>query len=152
MNLDLQKYYLRILGKRDYSEQILIDKALQKNYSTLDIQESIIWLKDKNFLNETRLAENLVNFFKAKKGKNWIKFKLRTKKIKEEIIDNITNKINFEAGENLKVKIQKKYKIETFNDLEKETKYKILGFLQRQGYTNSSEILAKWVEKDQKNK
>lgn len=148
MNIALQKYYLQILGKRDYSEQILREKALQKGYPEEEIEESLIWLKQKNFVNEVRLAENLVNFYQLKKGKNWISLKLKTKKIQNQIIQEaLQNFVSYPSKE-LKSKIAKKYKLENFENIEINLKYKILGFLQRQGYNNASEILAKWTNQD----
>ncbi len=53
-----------------------------------------------------------------------------------------------QPAEKLKEKVCRKYKIENWQEIEPATKMKIVGFLSRNGYGNSFEILEKWVNKE----
>ena len=89
MNANLQKYFLSILGKKEYSVGELVFKGLTKTYSDQEIQEVISWLLERNFVNDQRLAENLVESYKLKKGRSWISQKLQARKVDKEIIQKV---------------------------------------------------------------
>lgn len=145
------KYFLNLLKVRDYSEKILVEKALSKNYSPEEIQESINYLLEKNFLNDLRLAENLVQKYKNQKGLNWIKQKLVQKGISKENIEFALKNLkqaDLKPSNDLKKKIENKYKL-NFSDwqnVDQNTRLKVNRFLQSRGYLNSFEIINNWIK------
>ena len=145
------KYFLNLLKVRDYSEKILVEKALSKNYSPEEIQESINYLLEKNFLNDLRLAENLVQKYKNQKGLNWIKQKLVQKGISKENIEFVLKNLkqaDLKPSNDLKKKIENKYKL-NFSDwqnVDQNTRLKVNRFLQSRGYLNSFEIINNWIK------
>lgn len=145
------KYFLNLLKVRDYSEKILVEKALSKNYSPEEIQESINYLLEKNFLNDLRLAENLVQKYKNQKGLNWIKQKLVQKGISKENIEFALKNLkqaDLKPSNDLKKKIENKYKL-SFSDwqnVDQNTRLKVNRFLQSRGYLNSFEIINNWIK------
>ncbi|NJL96349.1 regulatory protein RecX [Candidatus Gracilibacteria bacterium] len=142
-------YYLYLLAKKDYSLQELIDKAISKGYEDDDISESISELTKKNFINDTRYCQNIIEHYKNYKGPLWIKQKLISKKIPNTIINQELSKYNLIPSQNLKKKILNKYKIKNFIDLEMSTKQKIVSFLSRSGYNNPFDIISTWEDSDQ---
>ena len=73
MNIDLLNYSLKLLGNRDYFEIELKMKLINSGYSEKDIDEVILYLKDKNFLNDLSLIERKINFYQRK---GWGEFKI----------------------------------------------------------------------------
>ncbi len=144
------KYFLNLLGKKDYSEGELRFKAETKNYSQTEIEEAIAYLKSRSFLDEKRMAENILNHYAGNKGQMWIKQKMQTKKIPTGTIAEILQNQEITANDKLKQKLETKYKIEFSNWLQVDfnTKQKILAFLLRRGFTSPNETIKKWISKD----
>jgi regulatory protein len=147
MNANLQRYFLSILAKKDYSIGELLFKGLNKDYSNTEVQEVISWLLDRKFVSDLRLAENLIQSYKSKKGKIWIVQKLRARKIDNEIIqkalsENLSDDI--QPSNTVKEKLERKYKIVSWDQIDQNTKQKVVGFLNRQGFTNSWQIIQSW--------
>ncbi|WP_022670897.1 regulatory protein RecX [Hippea alviniae] len=90
MDNEALKYALRLLNRRDYTELQLREKLNGKGFDKKDIEDTILYLKEKNFLNDERFAENYI-FFRLKNGygKRRIRFELKEKGIKEEIVDRL---------------------------------------------------------------
>ncbi|NJK71416.1 MAG: RecX family transcriptional regulator [Thermales bacterium] len=118
-----------------------MDKAISKGYEDDDISESISELTKKNFINDTRYCQNIIEYYKNYKGPLWIKQKLISKKIPNTIINQELSKYNLIPSQNLKKKILNKHKIKNFIDLEMSTKQKILSFLSRKWFTTTHSTL-----------
>jgi SOS response regulatory protein OraA/RecX len=143
------KYFLNLLKVRDYSKKALIEKAKIRGYLDDQIQESLDYLLEKGFLDDYRLAKNLIEKYKGIKGPFWIKQKLNLKGIEKETIEKVWQESNLDLikpSQKLKEKIENKYKIK-FTDwqfLESKTKNKIYNYFQTKGYSNILEILKQW--------
>jgi regulatory protein len=151
MNNKLLNYYLWLLGKRDYSEFSLKNKALEKSYEVADIEECLISLKAKNFVNDERYTQTLVQKYKTTKGLFWMQNKLKSVGISKEIMSaNLQNfSVNKEGLSDLKVKLGKKYRVENWAKIDPKLKQKIIGWLSRNGHASVFEILSKWEREEQ---
>jgi SOS response regulatory protein OraA/RecX len=140
-------YFLFILGKKDYSVEELWQKGGLKNYSSAEVEESLQVLVGRNFVNDTRLAENLILTYQSKKGINWIKQKLKTRLINSEIIEKTLqeNQPNPDLVK-LKEKLVRKYKISESGRIEYAVKVKIINYLASHGFTDSWGIFGQMFE------
>ena len=59
-NNPVLKYFLNLLKIRDYSKKALVEKAKNRDYLDDQIQESLDYLLEKGFLDDYRLAKNLI--------------------------------------------------------------------------------------------
>jgi regulatory protein len=136
-------YFLYLLAKKDYSEYELITKANLKNYPILDTKNAIIKLKEKNFLNEERLAETIILKYNICGPQFWSQ-KMKMARIKPEIIEKVLS-----SGENttdleeLKNKIISKFRITSWqlNLKDIKTKQKISRYLFSRGVENPVNLL-----------
>ena len=147
MNATLQRYFLSILGKKDYSVGELVFKGISKDYPNQEVQEVVSWLIERKFVSDLRLAENLIQSYQSKKGKIWILQKLQARKVDKEIIQKAISENfseNIQPSDSIKEKLERKYKILNWNQIDPGTKQKIVGFLSRQGFTNCWQIIQTW--------
>ncbi len=143
----LKTYLFGLLAKRDYSKQELVEKAKQKEYTLNDIQEVLSEFEQKKYIDDQRLAENLVLFYKEKKGPVWIRQKMQQRKIASDIItQTLKNEPNDSISEDLKTKLEKKYNVDNWASVEPKTLQKIYGYLQRSGFKNVFGVVKKWKE------
>jgi regulatory protein len=141
----LKKYFLNILAKKDYSKAELYDKGILRGFDTGQIETIISELVSRNFVNDLRLAENVVQSYQGKKGKMWLKQKLAQKKIPADIIVQTLNNLEPMSDDSLKEKVAKKYGVSNWKNLENSQKQKILQYLQRQGFTNVWAMIKDWA-------
>lgn len=152
MNPLLQKYFLSILGKKDYSQGELMSKGSNKEYNNNEVKEVVDWLLERKFVSDERLAENIIQSYKLKKGKVWILQKLQARKIPLEIAQNAIAKFLASEGQpsdSIRQKLERKYNIIDWNKLDQATKQKVAGFLNRQGFTNCWQIIQSWGSSNQ---
>jgi SOS response regulatory protein OraA/RecX len=150
MDIDkLRNYFYNLLQKRDYSEFELADKASLKGYLKPDIQIVLKELKQRNFVNDQRLAENLILAYQGKKGKMWIKQKMIQRRLPKNIVQDTFESEelpNLTPDKGVKEKLERKYDIENWSDIDLQTKQKIIRFLAGQGFAQPFEILKQWQE------
>jgi SOS response regulatory protein OraA/RecX len=146
----LKYYYLNLLKKRDYSYHELEQKARRKTYTPETTEQVLLELQSIKFIDDQRLAENLVRAYHGSKGLNWIKNKLRQKFIASDIIKEVlAEETEMAPTPELKENLRRKYKLTNLQDLDQKTKAKLLGNLQRKGFTNPFEILRQWQEEEE---
>jgi regulatory protein len=151
--MDVHQYFLYLLNRSDYSESKLRSKALAKKYDPQDIEGSIVKLKSYNYINDLRLAMNLIRRLSCTKGKIAINQKLSTAGIDREIQIVAWQEVSkiIESGEDpesynvdynrLKTKLSKKFKIDNWQNLEFDIKVKIIRWLSYHGFQNTQNIL-----------
>jgi len=144
---DMLKYFLEILQKRDYSVAELIEKAVKRKFDSTVIKSALVILKNKKMIDDKRLAENIVYYYSGKKGEMWIKEKLKTRQIPEIYWPEFKN--TEQDLVLLKNKVQKKYNITDFQNIDFKLRNKIISYLYRQGFANSFEILKDWQNESQ---
>jgi regulatory protein len=88
----LLKYSLWLLGRKEVSEKMLTS-SLRKRFpeAALDDEVKVLdYLKDNQYLSDSRFAEMFIRYGKAKKwGPMKIKFKLKEKGISAELIEQM---------------------------------------------------------------
>jgi regulatory protein len=136
MNTQLQKYIFYLLGKREYSTKKLQQKSLEKGYTQKDVEEVISWMEERNFVNNHRFAEIIIRSYHGKKGKNWIQQKMYLQGIPKEISTQLLATYTEEISKTTWQKLQKKYKFQNLEDLDYKEKQKVLGWLQRNGFSS----------------
>lgn len=141
----LKNYFLNILVKKDYSYKELFDKGMLKGFDTEKIEQIIDELVSRNFVNDLRLAQNIIESYQGKKGKMWLKKKLTQRKVSSDSVEKVLSILESMPDDNLKQKIAKKYGVIDWKNLETSQKQKILQYLQRQGFTNVWKMLKDWT-------
>jgi regulatory protein len=81
---------LYLLGARAYTEQKIREK-LSKNYPPETVEKAVLWLTEREFLDDRKYAENRVDYLKRVKkyGIMRIKNDLRAKGVPDDIIKDI---------------------------------------------------------------
>ena len=138
-NTECYSYLLKILNYKDSSRNELINKALQKDYTTDQIKEAITLLIGQRFQNDERLVENYVYGYREEKGKKYIKQKLLLRGVSEALIDKHLNQYEESLSDKIMLNIIHKYKINrnTFQYAKDEyiTTQKIYQYLYQQGFS-----------------
>ena len=140
-------YLLNLLNKKDYSEAELCQKCLVKSFDSAKISLEIQNLQAKNWQNDKRLAENMVEFYRSTRGPNWISQKLKMRLIPSDIIAEVLHSGEEETEENfdlIKQTIERKYRISNWSNIDIKTQNKVIYFLQYRGYNNVFGILNDW--------
>lgn len=140
----LKSYFLNILSKKDYSQRELIDKALQKGYEQTEIDNEIEFLRLNNYIDDYRMAENIIFYYQKNKGKNWLKQKMKHRKICDDAISKALEDYQDNPTDELKKQVENKYKISDWNEIDFKTKGKIANFLGYRGFSNPFEIISEW--------
>jgi len=147
-------YFYFLLGRKEYSAFELRKKAKEKGFPEEEINPAIDHLQEIGYQSDTRLIEVVIKSSQGKYGKSVIKRKCLEKGISLDLFAEVWEKEvtdNEEEEEEdfsqLKDKIQRKYKIETFKKLDPKTKGKLIQYLQYRGF-NPFELLSKWQDDD----
>jgi regulatory protein len=141
----IYSYLLNLLNNKDYSEAELHNKAISKDFKIELIDEQILGLKNKNWQNDKRMAENIMEFYKSSRGINWIKQKLKMRLIPDDIIFSVLQ--NTESEEDfaeIKSIVERKYRISDWVNIDIKVQNKVVLFLQYRGYNNVFGIIAEW--------
>ena len=141
-------YALKLLGFRARSEHEIRSKLYQKGYESSVIEETVLYLKKYNYIDDYAFAKALVkNELNLKQsGEGQIKQKLIKKGISKEIIRRVMEEL-LDEEESLAACIklaEKKLKTSYRNDATMDKVRKVAAFLQRRGYPYS--MIKKAVE------
>ena len=143
-----QTYVLNLLAKRDYSYQELLDKLVIRKLTLNESASELKIILEKNWINDTRLTENLILYYSKTRGPNWINQKLRQRKIPLEIIKQNQHKLSKSSDirdqndyRNLKLKIQRKYNFTNWKELDLKSKAKIWNYLSYHGFNNVGDLI-----------
>ena len=125
---------------------------LDKGFPIEEVVGEIKILINKNLVNDARLAENLIHLYGENKGQQWLTRKLQTRLLGNNIIQTAmsnlqTAQVEFDYSD-LKQQLSRKYDVDSWANLDWNTKGKVIKFLYSKGFTNSSQILSKWAEGD----
>lgn len=146
----INSYLLAYLTKKDYSARELVNKMLDKGFPSEEVVFEVKELIKKNLVNDARLADNLIYLYGEQKGQQWLSRKLQTRLISPEVIRAAMAKLQTATPDldyaDLKKQIGRKYSIDSWTNLDWTTKGKIIKFLYSKGFTNSNQILSKWME------
>jgi SOS response regulatory protein OraA/RecX len=143
MKLSCNGYILYFLNKKDYSRQVLWDKAINKGYPENEVKEAIDNLVAKNFINDRRYAEQLVEFYSRTKGNYFIAQKLKQKLVPKEIIEDLieANQESEDNFEDLIPFIKSKCRIRTIEDIDYKMYQKVYRLIATRGYSNPTRII-----------
>jgi len=96
-----KKYLLMLLSRRIYSRYEISGKLKNKGYPEKIITNLIFWLEDNNYINDELFAEMWAQFRLQNKpiGRYKLNQELRTKGIKQDIIQKVIDKTYKEIDE-----------------------------------------------------
>ena len=96
-----KKYLLMLLSRRIYSRYEISGKLKNKGYPEKIIANLIFWLEDNNYINDELFAEMWAQFRLQNKpiGRYKLNQELRTKGIKQDIIQKVIDKTYKEINE-----------------------------------------------------
>ncbi|NMB07033.1 MAG: recombination regulator RecX [Tissierellia bacterium] len=140
---------LRFLSYRQRSEKEIIDKLKKKGFSENTIENTLIYLKKYNLINDLEFAKSFANdkINLNGFGPKRIKYELYKKGISHEIIQKVLEEDKDNEYERA-LELGKK-KINSYKNDDKYAKYRKLGgFLQRKGYSYecTSKVLKELVK------
>jgi len=149
--LNSLQFFLKLLGKRDYSLAELLQKADMQDLDKTEIHDAVKYLTSKNFINDQRIASNLINHYASSKGKRWILQRCMSKQINENDFELAWQEYQESQEEteqylDLKKKIMQKYNLTSFENLTPQLLNKIFNYLAYRGF-NPNEIIKGWKEK-----
>lgn len=89
---------LRILSYRDHSAKEIVAKLVQKGHKREDSESAVKKLKEYGYINDERYAKYLAESLLERKGMNTsaIKSELLHKGVSREIVDNVTESLDFD--------------------------------------------------------
>jgi regulatory protein len=141
-------YLLNILNKKEYSTQEMRTKALKKEFDPKLIEIEIQGLLDKNWLNDKRLAENILDYYRDQRGLNWITQKMKTRLLPHDLIDEVINTFKDsdqpQEFDSIKLMATRKYKVTDWSAIDIKVQNKVIWFLQYRGYSNAFELINSW--------
>lgn len=146
-------YFYHLLARKDYSSQELYQKGLQKGFPRDEVIETLRQLQEWGDQSDYRLVENTITANLKKYGKSVIKKKCLAKGIDPELFEQIweqTVSLEAETEDNLseiKAKVARKYKIESWQHLDPKTKAKMINFLSYRGF-DGFQLLRQWQEEE----
>jgi regulatory protein len=120
---------LRILARREHSILELIQKLQNKDFDQPKINEVIEFLEQKNYLNNSRFAENYARM-RANKGYGRLRIQAELKQ--RGISNDIINSVTLHEQQNIKKIYQKKFGTTPINSL--KDKSKRISFLRYKGF------------------
>jgi len=143
-----QTYFNLLLSRREYSVKELEKKAREKGFSPEEITEAIARLQDLGYQSDRRLATALIESGKGKYGKAGIRRKCLSKGITPETFEQAWDEQaeppdDLAETQDLQAKVERKYKITDWDNLDPQTQAKVYRYLQYRGF-NASEVLAYW--------
>lgn len=143
---------LKFLEKSYKTEKQVYDKLLGKGYENKTIEKVIIFLRDYNFIDDSKYADMYIKEKIKIEGKNKIKYSLLQKGIDESIISERLEDMDSNTEAEALVKIaENKYNQLVKREDDKRKLYKKLGdFLIRKGYSfeDVKHVLNKFINND----
>lgn len=96
-----KEYLLRLLSRRIYSRYEILKKLKNKGYTENIVSNLVLWLENKNYINDELFAEMWAQFRLQNKpiGSYKLNQELRLKGIKQDIIKKIIDKTYNEIDE-----------------------------------------------------
>ena len=133
-----KKYLLMLLSRRLYSRYEISGKLKNKEYPEKIITELIFWLENNNYINDKLFAEMWAQFRLQNKpiGRYKLNQELRTKGIKQDIIQKVIDKAYKEMDERTLAQnlIKEKMVSSKIKNIKIDPK-KIYNFLIRRGFS-----------------
>lgn len=128
----------RLLNFRLRSEHEIREKLLQKNFSPEDIDRTIKYFKEFDLINDRQFAKKWISSRQSKPyGQNRIRFELKQKGIKEDVIEEelFHGFLNF-SEETLVCQLVEKQSVKYRGIDPVKRKKRMYDFLIRRGYNN----------------
>lgn len=138
--LRASQYIYFLLARKDYTLNMLRQKAIAKGYSAHDINEVLSQLVDNSMVNDERLGRSIVESYAGKKGSIWLRAKMMQKQFTQEVIDEVLTDFGNNANDEFLSIVRKKYHIEKGCALDIKTKQQVINYIARQGFPNAIEI------------
>jgi SOS response regulatory protein OraA/RecX len=142
-------YIIKILGLKDYSTKELLNKASKLGYKSEDIQSILDQLIKDNWINDERLAENLIECYQGRKGKAWLQQKLNMRMIDRDVIAMVLSESELVPDDKFKKQVEVKYKVKFGEYIEPKVKQKIIAFLAGRGFGNVFGVMKEWENPSQ---
>ncbi len=147
------EYFLRLLSRREYSAAELQKKAQEKDFLPLEIAMALEKVQSYDYQSDRRLVSSLIATAQGKYGKTMIWRKCYQKGIDRDLFEEIWQETIAEEDANtnnwneLREKVKRRYKVESFHHLDPKTKAKIANFLQYRGF-KPWELLVLWQREE----
>lgn len=127
---------LKIIERSYKTKKEMTKKLLEKGYSLEEINETLKFLEEYNFINDESYTKAFINDRTKTQGKQKIKYALKNKGVSDEIIEEELSKLDMEKEkENANILALKKYNILIKRESDKyKLKEKIIRFLISRGY------------------
>lgn len=145
-------YFMRLLGRREYSAYELLKKGREKGFEPNEITEAMDEVQQKGYQSDIRVVNSIINSSKGQYGKAALKRKCLEKGIAADVFEQVwleqTESEATDSLSDLKAKVMRKYKLSSFQYIDSKTKAKLLNYLQYRGF-NPFEILNQWKNEEE---
>lgn len=147
-NYKAKERALNLLSFRAHSKKELEQKLKQKSFDESSAKQAVEKMSELGLLNDFEFAKSLANelIFRKFYSGSRVKYELSKKGIDKNIIDDILEEIDFDEYEIAKKFIQKKCR--NVVNLDEKIKKRLVGSLQRLGYSWGAIKYAVDIEKD----
>lgn len=135
--LQAEKYLMKLLLARDYTEKQLRDKLLQKEYETEMIDEAIDYVKSYGYVDDFRFATGYIRYYSDFRSKGRIEIDLLKKGISKDMITDAYAEITEKETLTSEKELISKYLEKKHFDIENATyeeKQKMMAALYRKGF------------------
>ncbi len=140
MNKAILHTAIDLLSRREHSVNELVNKLRQREYLPAEIEQTITYLLDNNYLSEQRFAESVYRSRVNKGyGKNYIESELRHKGVSQAIIATVADELAVNWYDIAAQSYRKKFNDRSISD--QKDKAKRIRFLQYRGFS-SDEIFS----------
>ena len=147
--MSCQGYFNLLLSRREYSVRELERKGKEKGFTEEEMAETIARLQEFGYQCDRRLADAVIESGKQKYGKGALRRKCLGKGISAEIFEQAWSEQPEppdyrEDTRDLQGKVERKYGIVDWHNLDPKTKAKVYRYLQYRGF-NPTELLQYWM-------
>ena len=147
-----KKDALYFIEKAYKTEKEVFDKLLKKGYDNETIKKVLQFMKEYNFLDDTRYTDMYVNDKLHSRGKNKIVYDLRKKGIKDDVLFEKISSVDSDKERDTAYRLaRKKYDVLCNRETDNKRLYqKLAQFLGSRGYSWDiiKEVLNKILKKD----
>lgn len=127
---------MNLLQAKDYSQKELADKLVKDYYPETAIQHALEYVEKFGYINDSRYAENYIQFKGTSKSRKQIVLFLQKKGIAQEIIERVCDAYydQNQDAELEPVLEQMRKKTAKIQEFSYENKMKLMGYFYRKGF------------------
>jgi regulatory protein len=142
----LTNYWLWLLARRDYSRGELQKKAIDKGYDILVVSQCLVQFAQDNYINDLRLAQNLIDYHGKNRGPLWLRAKLAQRHISRETITEALQDYTPQVDAGFGHAMLQRYRVTQRDQVDQKMKARLYRYVASRGYMGAREIVETALE------